>query len=79
MNVTVSLDEELCRLARHRAVDAKTSLSGWLAQLVKKEVLKSETSREANLLNVLGDSEAGAVDLEIPQFKESLAPADLHA
>ena len=79
MNVTISLDDELCRLARHRAVDAKTSLSGWLAQLVKKEVLKSEPRREANLLDILEDSEAGEVDLEIPRFKERLTPADLHA
>jgi hypothetical protein len=79
MNVTISLDDELCRLARHRAVDAKTSLSGWLAQLVKKEVIKSEPRREANLLDVLGDAEAGNVDLEIPQFKESPTPANLNA
>ena len=46
---------------------------------MKKEVLKSEPRREANLLDILGDSEAGEVDLEIPRFKESLAPADLHA
>lgn|GEM_PF-4586422 len=32
-----------------------------------------------NLLDVLGDSEAGEMELEISQFKESLAPADLHA
>jgi hypothetical protein len=32
-----------------------------------------------NLLDVLGDSEAGEMELEILHFKESLAPADLHA
>jgi hypothetical protein len=34
---------------------------------------------EGNLLDVLGDSEAGEMELEIPQFKESLAPTDLQA
>jgi hypothetical protein len=34
---------------------------------------------EANLLDVLGDAESGAIELEFPQFKEILAPADLHA
>jgi hypothetical protein len=32
-----------------------------------------------SLLDVLGDSEAGEVELEILHFKESLVPADLHA
>jgi hypothetical protein len=32
---------------------------------------------EANLLDFLGDSEAGEIELEISQFKPSLAPADL--
>lgn len=34
---------------------------------------------EANLLDVLGNSEAGEMELEILLFKESLAPADLQA
>ena len=38
MNVTLKIDEELCRQARHRAVDANLSLSKWVAQLVEKEL-----------------------------------------
>jgi hypothetical protein len=34
---------------------------------------------EANLLDLLGGSEARAGELQIPQFKENPAPADLHA
>jgi hypothetical protein len=34
---------------------------------------------EANLLDVLGDSEAGDMELKVTHFKESPAPADLQA
>ena len=34
---------------------------------------------EANLLDLLGGSEEGEMELEIPQFKECLAAADLQA
>jgi hypothetical protein len=34
---------------------------------------------QANLLDVLGDSDAGEMELEFPQFKEILTPADLQA
>ena len=35
MNVTVKLPDELCKQARHRAVDENKSLSAWLADLVR--------------------------------------------
>jgi hypothetical protein len=38
MNVTIKLDDRLCREARHRAVDRGISLSAWLAQLVRQEL-----------------------------------------
>ena len=34
---------------------------------------------EGNLHDVLGDAESGQMELEIPQFKEILTPADLQA
>ena len=53
MNVTIKIDDELCRQARHKAVDANLSLSGWVAQVhreagpsrsrsIEKEVHRSE-------------------------------------
>ena len=45
----------------------------------KQNPVTSPVLIEANLLDVLGDSEAGEMELEIPQFKESLAAADLQA
>lgn len=35
MNVTVKLPDELCKQARHRAIDENKSLSAWLADLVR--------------------------------------------
>ena len=35
MNVTVKLPDELCKQARHRAVDENKSLSAWLADLIR--------------------------------------------
>lgn len=46
MNVTVKLPDELCRQARHRAVDEAKSLSAWLASLVERE-LSTPPSAEA--------------------------------
>jgi hypothetical protein len=45
----------------------------------KQNPVASPVLIEGNLLDVLGDSEAGEMGLEIPQFKESLAPTDLQA
>jgi hypothetical protein len=68
VNVTIKLDDALCREARHRAVDADLSLSGWIAELIRERVGVASGSRQrpASLLDLLGDEAAGAVDLEIP-------------
>jgi len=46
MNVTVKLPKELCRQARHRAVDEAKSLSAWLATLVERELSTPQPSEE---------------------------------
>jgi len=38
MNVTLKLPDELCREARHRAVDESKSLSAWVTDLVARAV-----------------------------------------
>jgi hypothetical protein len=70
VNVTIKLDDALCREARHRAVDADLSLSGWIAELIRERVGIAPGSRKrpASLLDLLGDEDAGAVDLEIPSI-----------
>lgn len=41
MNVTLKLPDDLCKAARHRAIDESKSLSAWMADLVKRELNKS--------------------------------------
>lgn len=43
-NVTVKLEEELVRAARHLAVDTGQSLSGWLADLIRERLGTSAVS-----------------------------------
>jgi hypothetical protein len=43
----------------------------------KQNPVTSPVLIERPLLDVLGDFEAGEMELEFPQFKEILAPADI--
>lgn len=79
MNVTISLEDELCRLARHRAVDEGKSLSSWLAGLVQREVCKASAAETRTLLDLLRDDVAGEIPLEIPELKDDPQPANLDA
>ncbi len=79
MNVTITLDEELCREARHRAVDEGKSLSSWMAGLVRKEVRKASPAEATTLLDLLRDDAAGDIPLEIPELKDLPQPANLDA
>ena len=38
MNVTLKLPDDLCRKARHSAVDNSKSLSAWVANLIDREL-----------------------------------------
>ena len=38
MNVTLKLPDELCKAARHLAVDDSKSLSAWTAELMRREI-----------------------------------------
>jgi hypothetical protein len=79
VNVTIKLDDALCREARHRAVDANLSLSGWIADLIRERLgLGPAAGRpKKTLLELLGDEKAGAIDLEIPHPAEQPRPAVL--
>ena len=79
MNVTITMDDELCREARHRAVDEGKSLSSWLAGLVRKEVRKASAAEATTLLDLLRDDAAGEIPLEIPELKDLSQPANLDA
>ncbi len=66
MNVTLKLPDELCRAARHRAIDESLSLSGWIAQLVAREVGQKTPEPPATLLSALGDESLAEDDLDLP-------------
>ena len=77
VNVTIKIEDELCREARHRAVDRGISLSGWIANVLRKE-LAAEGSSRRGLLDALAMEEgeergfevvrdaSGARDVEFP-------------
>lgn len=46
MNVTLKLPDDLCREAKHRAVDQSKSLSAWVAGLVERELGKPSAPAE---------------------------------
>lgn len=43
MNVTLKLPDNLCREAKHRAIDESKSLSAWMAEVLEREL---ERTRE---------------------------------
>jgi hypothetical protein len=66
MNVTLKLPDELCREARHRAVDASKSLSAWVTDLVAREVGATTSPAPATLLTSLGDESLAGAELDLP-------------
>lgn len=74
MNVTITLREELCKAARHRAVDSGQSLSRWIADVVLREV--SAPSEKGNLLQALGDESTADKEVEFPRSDEPIKSAE---
>jgi hypothetical protein len=70
MNVTIKVDDGLCRAARHRAVDEGLSLSGWIGKLLVRELSESPKNERSNLLDLLGDEQVASVELELPRFPD---------
>lgn len=75
MNVTLKLEDDLCRHARHHAVDAGMSLSGWITELLKRELSKSSSkSTPDSLLELLGSEDEN--DVEFPRSEDSPREVD---
>ena len=74
MNVTIKIENELCREARHRAVDRGLSLSGWIANVLRKE-LAAEGSSRRGLLDALVMEEGEERTFEI--VRDASGPRDL--
>ena len=64
MNVTLKLPDDLCRQARHRAVDEAKSLSAWIADLVAAKLQPAPDTQ--TLLQALGDESLADGDFELP-------------
>ncbi len=76
MNVTIKISDQLCRDARHRAVDAGRSLSGWIADVIRKEISQTPSKKPKSLLESLGNEKLSAIDLHFPRAKSSIREAD---
>lgn len=75
MNVTLKLDDELCTEARHKAVDVGMSLSGWITELLKRELSKPALEKDsASLLDLLGCEDKR--DIEFPRTKDGPREVD---
>lgn len=71
MNVTIKIDDALCRKARHKAVDANMSLSKWVARVVEKEV-SAEMETPRTMLEMLGAEDERGFEEFLPDRKAEL-------
>jgi hypothetical protein len=69
MNVTLKLPDELCKAARHRAVDESKSLSAWMVDLVRRELEPKPKGRKKTLAELLADPATSDRDFELPERK----------
>ena len=76
MNVTIKISDRLGQEARHRAVDAGTSLSGWVANLIQRELSKSMPKSGLSLLELIGDERTSDIEIEFPRSKSTIRPVD---
>lgn len=71
MNVTLKIDDALCKEARHRAVDADLSLSGWVAQVVEKE-LRQKPQEGRTMIELLGAEDGRGFEEFLPDRKADI-------
>ena len=65
MNVTIKINDDLAKQARHEAVDDGLSLSGWVAQLISEKLTRRHTTK--SLLEALGNDDLADLELEFPR------------
>lgn len=69
MNVTIKINDELAKQARHEAVDDGLSLSGWVAQLISDKL--SAGSSKKSLLEALGNDHLTDLTLDFPRSQST--------
>jgi hypothetical protein len=57
MNVTLKIPDELCREARHRAVDESKSLSAWMVEQMKRALSEPPPTRKKSLIEMIGQDD----------------------
>ena len=69
MNVTIKINDDLAKRARHEAVDDGLSLSGWVAQLISEKLTRKSTGKSTgkSLLEALGNDDLADLELEFPR------------
>lgn len=74
MNVTLKLDDQLCREARHRAVDAGLSLSGWMTVVLRRELGDLPPEKPVTLLEALGNEALADYEIGFPRDRSIPQP-----
>jgi len=73
MNVTVKMNDQLVKGARHRAVDDGLSLSGWLAALVSRELATGQGSGVCGgLIQALGNDDMAEREVDFDRDRSDL-------
>lgn len=67
MNVTIKIDDALCREARHRAVDRGLSLSGWIAGVLCRELAGGKGAGVGGLMEALAMEEGEEREFVVPR------------
>ena len=70
MNVTIKINDDLAKRARHEAVDDGLSLSGWVSQLISEKLTRRNTNK--SLLEVLGNEDLADLELEFPRSPSTI-------
>ncbi len=69
MNVTIKINDDLIKQARHEAVDDGLSLSGWVAQLITEKL--SDKAPTKSLLEAIGNENLAELDMDFQRSQST--------
>jgi hypothetical protein len=69
MNVTIKINDELVKQARHEAFGDGLSLSGWVAQLISEKL--SDKSPSKSLLEAIGNEKLAELDMDFQRSQST--------